>query len=73
MEFDSAVADAEPPPAGLEVELVVPDELALDEHAAIRSSADAPSVAATVRKARRLLPKYTDTVTPLSIATKFEV
>jgi hypothetical protein len=60
MAFESAAADVESPPPEVEVEL-----LALDEHAASSSSADDPIVATTVRKARRLVPKYTDTVTPV--------
>jgi len=66
MAFESAVADAEAPPLEFEVELSALEALGpLEEQAARSSSADDPIVATTVRKARRLVPKYTDTVTPV--------
>jgi hypothetical protein len=68
--FEFADEDVELLPLALEAELAaLDDELdELDEHAARSSSADVPIVATTVHKARRLVPKYTDTVTPCRLA-----
>jgi hypothetical protein len=63
MAFEFVVADVELPAPEVEVELLALDEL--DEQAARSSSADDPIVATAVPTARRLVPKYTDTVTPV--------